>query len=76
MLILNIQQYLYITGNIIPSKNDVSTPFNANTEGIDEGKFDQRWIVDYYREPFDNIFNNLETNDGKVVRMGKWVVLY
>lgn len=57
-----------VQSNIIPSKNDISTPFNATTGGIDEGKFDQRWIVDYYRKPFDNIFNNLETIDGKVVR--------
>ncbi|XP_001945062.1 EH domain-containing protein 3 [Acyrthosiphon pisum] len=57
-----------VQSNIIPSKNDISTPFNATTEGIDEGKFDQRWIVDYYREPFDKIFNNLVKNDGKVVR--------
>ncbi|KAL5232903.1 hypothetical protein ACI65C_000313 [Semiaphis heraclei] len=54
-----------VQSNIIPN---ISTPFNSKAEGIDEGKFDQRWIVEYYREPFDNIFNNLETNDGKVVR--------
>uniref|UniRef100_A0A2S2P5X6 EH domain-containing protein 3 n=1 Tax=Schizaphis graminum TaxID=13262 RepID=A0A2S2P5X6_SCHGA len=57
-----------VQSNVIPCKNDVSTPFNGKTEGIDEGKFDQRWIVEYYREPFDNIFNNLAKNDGKVIR--------
>ncbi|KAF0753342.1 EH domain-containing protein 3-like [Aphis craccivora] len=57
-----------VQSNVIPCKNDVSTPFYAKTKGIDEGKYDQRWIVEYYREPFDNIFNNLVKNDGKVVR--------
>lgn len=62
---------MLLTGNVIPCQNDVSTPFYAKTKGIDEGKYDQRWIVEYYREPFDNIFNNLVKNDGKVVRTGK-----
>lgn len=38
--------------------------------GIDEGKFEQGWIVDYYRAPFDAIFDGLDKNNGKVVRTG------
>jgi len=64
---------MFHTGNIISSKNDTSkTPFNAKTEGIDEGKFEQGWIVDYYREPYDKIFNSLDKKNGKVVRTGKY----
>lgn len=59
------------TGNIILSKNDTSSPFSSTTKGIDEGQFEQGWIVDYYRAPFDNIFESLEKNNGKVVRTGK-----
>lgn len=58
-------------GNIIPSTNDTSSPFNAKTEGIHEGKFEQNWIVDYYRAPFDKIFDSLDKHNGKVVRIGK-----
>lgn len=58
------------TGNIIPCKNDASSPFNTTTEGIDEGKFEEGWIVDYYREPFDKIFDSLDKYNGKVIRTG------
>lgn len=46
------------------------SPFNTQTMGIDEGKFEQGWIVDYYRAPFDVIFDSLNKNNGKVVRTG------
>jgi len=61
---------LCFSGNVIPCKNDTSNPFNATTEGIDEGKFEQGWVVDYYREPYDKIFNSLHKNNGKIVRTG------
>lgn len=60
-----------LSGNIITNTKDSSSPFNVNSECIDEGKFEQGWIVDYYREPFDKIFDSLDKNNGKVVRIGK-----
>lgn len=67
-------KYVCPLGSIISSKNDTSCPFNAETKGIDEGKFEEGWIVDYYREPYDKIFNNLQKNNGKVIRTGKEVL--
>ncbi|VVC40736.1 EH domain-containing protein, N-terminal,EH domain,Dynamin-type guanine nucleotide-binding (G) [Cinara cedri] len=57
-----------VKSNIILNKVDNSSPFNVKTDGIHEGKFEQGWIVDYYRGPFDEIFNSLEKNNGKVIR--------
>lgn len=64
------------TGNIILSKNDNSSPFNAATGGINEGKFEQGWVVDYYRTPYDKIFASLDKNDGKVIRTGMLIIIY
>lgn len=58
-------------GNTIANRNDTSSPFNVETKGIDEGKFEEGWIVDYYRKPYDNIFDSLQKSNGKVVRSGK-----
>lgn len=60
------------TGNIISSKNNTSSPFHSKTEGIDEGKFEQGWVVDNYRAAYDKIFESLEKKNGKVVRTGKY----
>lgn len=56
---------------MVTNKKDSSSPFNANTDYIDEGKFEEGWIVDYYRDPFDKIFDSLDKKNGKVVRLGK-----
>lgn len=66
----------FVTGNIILNTVDNLSPFSTKTDGIHEGKFEQGWIVDYYREPFDKIFDSLEKNNGKIVRIGNSIVHY
>ncbi|XP_050443770.1 EH domain-containing protein 3-like [Adelges cooleyi] len=57
-----------VFSNVIPNNNDIATPFNAKTIGINEGKFGDGWVVEYHRKPFDEIFERLEKINGKVIR--------
>jgi hypothetical protein len=64
-----------LIGNTIANKNDTSCPFNAKMKSIDEGKFEEGWIVDYYRKPYDKIFDSLQKINGKVLRSGKELII-
>lgn len=66
---------MFLSGNEVLRGNDISCPFNAKSEIIDEGKFEQGWIIDNYREPYDKIFDSLNKNDGKVVHTGMCMVI-